>query len=114
MTRLLTVIGHGVKLLPHFINHYQNYVDEINIVVYESEMYPSLNKDVMGVTQHYNNVKIVRVHQDRVFDWNKVTMLYNYITNKELNDWWVIADICLLYTSPSPRDRQKSRMPSSA
>ena len=25
-----------------------------------------------------------------------------------------INDICLLYTSPSPRDRQKSRMPSSA
>ena len=24
------------------------------------------------------------------------------------------AQICLLYTSPSPRDRQKSRMPSSA
>ena len=27
------------------------------------------------------------------------------------NDWDII---CLLYTSPSPRDRQKSRMPSSA
>ena len=25
-----------------------------------------------------------------------------------------VANICLLYTSPSPRDRQKSRMPSSA
>ena len=25
-----------------------------------------------------------------------------------------IINICLLYTSPSPRDRQKSRMPSSA
>ena len=25
-----------------------------------------------------------------------------------------ISDACLLYTSPSPRDRQKSRMPSSA
>ena len=24
------------------------------------------------------------------------------------------VDVCLLYTSPSPRDRQKSRMPSSA
>ena len=24
------------------------------------------------------------------------------------------GDACLLYTSPSPRDRQKSRMPSSA
>ena len=26
----------------------------------------------------------------------------------------MMAWICLLYTSPSPRDRQKSRMPSSA
>ena len=25
-----------------------------------------------------------------------------------------LGDVCLLYTSPSPRDRQKSRMPSSA
>ena len=25
-----------------------------------------------------------------------------------------IENVCLLYTSPSPRDRQKSRMPSSA
>ena len=25
-----------------------------------------------------------------------------------------LSDACLLYTSPSPRDRQKSRMPSSA
>ena len=30
-----------------------------------------------------------------------------YIKVKKLN-------LCLLYTSPSPRDRQKSRMPSSA
>ena len=27
---------------------------------------------------------------------------------------WLLLDDCLLYTSPSPRDRQKSRMPSSA
>ena len=27
---------------------------------------------------------------------------------------WAYSNICLLYTSPSPRDRQKSRMPSSA
>ena len=31
------------------------------------------------------------------------------------DDWrWHMYDTCLLYTSPSPRDRQKSRMPSSA
>ena len=32
-------------------------------------------------------------------------------TNKFLKG---LEDDCLLYTSPSPRDRQKSRMPSSA
>ena len=34
------------------------------------------------------------------------------IDYKDLNT--LKAYICLLYTSPSPRDRQKSRMPSSA
>ena len=29
-------------------------------------------------------------------------------------DLRALGDLCLLYTSPSPRDRQKSRMPSSA
>ena len=27
---------------------------------------------------------------------------------------WIDAKICLLYTSPSPRDKRQSRMPSSA
>ena len=34
-----------------------------------------------------------------------------------IQEWWGLVDHikdCLLYTSPSPRDRQKSRMPSSA
>ena len=39
------------------------------------------------------------------------------VTNAEFSDF--VAHVgyvttCLLYTSPSPRDRQKSRMPSSA
>ena len=33
-------------------------------------------------------------------------------TRKNIDD--AMAYVCLLYTSPSPRDRQKSRMPSSA
>ena len=38
------------------------------------------------------------------------------IKEREFRDSGSIANtkICLLYTSPSPRDRQKSRMPSSA
>ena len=35
-----------------------------------------------------------------------------WITLYQLDGEW--TNICLLYTSPSPRDRQKSRMPSSA
>ena len=33
---------------------------------------------------------------------------------KPLSDLQAMYNGCLLYTSPSPRDRQKSRMPSSA
>ena len=36
---------------------------------------------------------------------------------KFMGKWFVIAlvpNICLLYTTPSPRDRLKSRMPTSA
>ena len=65
--------------------------------------------------------------------------LTDYPTPKNLNYWWTFggiltfclitqivtglvlamhyiahADICLLYTSPSPRDKRQSRMPSSA
>ena len=37
---------------------------------------------------------------------------YNLNKNGNLEIEW--SEGCLLYTSPSPRDRQKSRMPSSA
>ena len=61
--------------------------------------------------------------QQRIID-----ILHDYdewVTGKELasmlsvSDRTIRSDIehinnCLLYTSPSPRDRQKSRMPSSA
>ena len=46
---------------------------------------------------------------------------YEKMTNEELVDYLDKLNkstfnnyVCLLYTSPSPRDRQKSRMPSSA
>ena len=37
-----------------------------------------------------------------------------FVLERNLTMLGTIATICLLYTSPSPRDRQKSRMPSSA
>ena len=93
MIRSLTVIGHGTNLLPHFIKHYSKYVDEIQLVVYESNANPNLGKEVYDITEDYPNVKIIKVVRDRVFDWQKVTTLYNMYKVKNPNDWWVIADI---------------------
>ena len=44
--------------------------------------------------------------------WRGAKMIIDYVNEKG----GVLGKhkICLLYTSPSPRDRQKSRMPSSA
>ena len=39
-------------------------------------------------------------------------ILMSYV--KRINNKKDASNFCLLYTSPSPRDRQKSRMPSSA
>ena len=40
--------------------------------------------------------------------------IYGKETLKDILDDVYLYSNCLLYTSPSPRDRQKSRMPSSA
>ena len=106
MIRLVTVIGHGTNLLRHFIHHYQQQVDEINIVVYETDMFPLLGNEVKEIIDDYDNVNIVRVHRDRVFDWERVTMLYNYITNKNPHDWWVIADIDEFHLYPDDNLRK--------
>ena len=49
-----------------------------------------------------------------VDDYEKYLMLEKNL--EEINELLLDKDMkdCLLYTSPSPRDRQKSRMPSSA
>ena len=44
-------------------------------------------------------------------DRARVTFAGNSLTERETVENYLF---CLLYTSPSPRDRQKSRMPSSA
>lgn len=93
MIKLLTVIGHGTNLIKHHIHHYSSYVDEINYIVYNTDQRPNLDIEVREHIKDFDNVKIVKTHHDRIFDWERVTMLYNYITNRQPNDWWVISDI---------------------
>jgi hypothetical protein len=93
MVKLITVIGHGTNLLPHFIEHYQKHVDEIIIAIYETDLYPTLSDDINNIIKNYDNVSIGITIKERVFDWEKVTQLYNFIKSKNKNEWFVIADI---------------------
>ena len=52
---------------------------------------------------YLNNIKDPTVN----FQWE-----YILIDNKKVTNAWCMP--CLLYTSPSPRDKRQSRMPSSA
>lgn len=101
MIKLVTVIGHGVNLLPHFIQHYNQYVDEISVVIYETEQFPTISNEVKEVIKDYENIRIVKTHKDRVFDWEKVTKLYNYVTKRQPNQWWVVADIDEFHLYPN-------------
>ena len=69
----------------------------------------------------------IRIKENFDFDWRftlsdrpeYATVDYNdktWDTVQLPHDWNIQQefDICLLYTSPSPRDRTRSRMPSSA
>lgn len=93
MIRLISVIGHGIELIPHFIDHYSGMVDRMELVVYESDLYPDLTKEVKKKISGHRNVKIVESVYDRIFDWNRVTELYNKHTSKNTSDWCVIADV---------------------
>ena len=55
---------------------------------------------------HYRR-KVVEENIDRSFPDAPAQLRKKYVKDFYLH-------FCLLYTSPSPRDRQKSRMPSSA
>ena len=39
--------------------------------------------------------------------------IYRIVRNRFKLEWW-LQEVCLLYTSPSPRDVEECRMPSSA
>ena len=69
----------------------------------QKKQLPSANKQLVGkiedeVSLYYSGPNNDKMHQ------------HNFLPT-ELLQWFYS---CLLYTSPSPRDRQKSRMPSSA
>ncbi len=93
MIRLATVIGHGLNLLPHFIKHYENIVDEINIGVYITRLTPTIQQDIERIIKGHDRVKISICENGVPFNWDHVTKMYNRIKWTHPEDYWVIADI---------------------
>ena len=60
-----------------------------------------------GITLMTYNIGKTRIDFHNKGKEKKISRFKSFIQKQK-------PDICLLYTSPSPRDRQKSRMPSSA
>ena len=60
-----------------------------------------------------NGVILAATDEEEVYD-NAVDWIKERIANDQRRGSGWRFKSCLLYTSPSPRDRQKSRMPSSA
>ena len=93
---------------------------------YHYDMTPDTNNEIaipnnvlqIDLTDNAANMgKDVIRRSGKLYD--KVKHTYTFTEKVEcditwLFDWVDLPVPCLLYTSPSPRDRQKSRMPSSA
>lgn len=91
MIRLVTVTGSRTTTLKHMLNHYKDMVDEMHIVVYDWEEKSNLS-EVQTIVSEFKNAKIVKVVVEELYNWEKVTKLYNEVKSSHPNDWWVISD----------------------
>ena len=66
-------------------------------------------------TSYIDSVFFVKIGIITMITWAPLHLIYWISETCDPSEHKkIILDDCLLYTSPSPRDRQKSRMPSSA
>ena len=81
---------------------------------------PTSTREVaVGSSEWVVQVASVRTQQDAQAVWNKVSSKFdNVLASGHYADIKYVdlaeKGVCLLYTSPSPRDQRGSRMPSSA
>ena len=75
------------------------------------EILPEEKKSTGGGSSSYRSGN---KHLQKPKDDKKVVVVTVFAYGKKLETSQVLNKSCLLYTSPSPRDRTRSRMPSSA
>ena len=85
----------------------RSFLDIDRVVVICNEKSASASEILAGVLQDHNQAVLVGSH---TFGKGLIQQNYTLSNNGSIN----LSIGCLLYTSPSPRDRTRSRMPSSA
>ena len=113
----------------NFNNRLYSYnIDDISYYKYENVKVFGLLEDMSKVENFYPEQLVQSIISCSNRDWdilntlegeknieNKSKEEYEEIKKMNKNkNYFELVNNCLLYTSPSPRDRQKSRMPSSA
>ena len=104
-----------------------NWIDDIPVIMISSEESEVFIRKAFnfGVSDYISRPFDCDIVYQRVFNTIKLyakqrrlmTLVSDQIQEKEKNNQMmveVLSQICLLYTSPSPRDLSTSRMPSSA
>ena len=108
--------GNGGELYLRVSNN--NTTDNIGALFFGNNVDKSVCM-IRGATHTANNTGEIQFHTSTTGTMTeklRVTSLGGTVISKggTMNTASGWAGLCLLYTSPSPRDRQKSRMPSSA
>ena len=96
----------------HTYSGYENKVASNLEKTVENRQLQDLIQEVRVPTEMVTEVKDNKTRQVERKIYPSYVLVKMVLTDES---WYVVRNIrCLLYTSPSPRDRQKSRMPSSA
>ena len=88
---------------------------EVNAVLEDMVEFDEINKPMHYNTGKYETFDIIN---DVMGDYDTIPYcrgnVLKYLLHRMWNKGDPLANVCLLYTSPSPRDGLLSRMPSSA
>ena len=78
--------------------------------------FKNIYKDIKGISFFHLNISSLLKHIDGLSALNEQLIPFEIIaiTETRISKESIPHNICLLYTSPSPRDATLSRMPSSA
>ena len=84
----------------------------------DKDLLNDLKSEFIKIEKNLTKLYLETLLTGKAHSNNSLVEIHSGAGGVESQDWVAILfrmyNSCLLYTSPSPRDRQKSRMPSSA